>query len=344
MLPRRKLESDGTVSVDIRVGDCLEHLRAMPSESVQCIVTSPPYWGLRNYDHEGQIGAEDSVAEHVEILTSVFREAKRVLRSDGTFWLNYGDAYAGSGKGGNPVDSPHQKQATNKGSLSVIGQLPWRVAFALQDDGWWLRSDIIWSKPNPMPESVTDRPTRSHEYVFLLTKSAKYWYDADAIAEPAIYVGVAGQDANGFKNPLRFDGKMAASGKQGAMGRRHAGFNERWDEAQSRGEVSTTRNARTVWSIATEPFAESHFATFPTELAKRCILASCPTGGTVLDPFGGAGTTGLVAEAHGRNAILIELNPTYAAIASRRIKAGLGEVSGVEDDCAGLEPLPLFMA
>lgn len=327
------------MSVRIINADCREALRELPDESVHCVVTSPPYWGLRDYGNgDDGIGLEPSVGEHMAALTDTFREVRRVLRKDGVCWVNYGDAYAGSAApdaaarpgafsagGGDP--GGRNRNGTPRGHAlkpkDLIG-LPWRLAFALQDDGWWLRSDIIWAKPNPMPESVTDRPTRSHEYIFLLTKSARYWYDAEAIAEPAVYVGVAGQDANGFKNPLRFAGKMAASGKQGAMGRRHAGFNERWDAAESRGECSETRNARTVWEIATAPFPEAHFATFPPELAERCIKAGCPLGGTVLDPFGGAGTTGLVADRLGRDAILIELNPEYAAMAKRRIEGDAG--------------------
>jgi DNA modification methylase len=322
------------MSVRLIIGDCRAGLATLPDESVHCVVTSPPYWGLRDYGVGGQIGLEATVAQHITVLRDVFREVRRVLRKDGTCWVNYGDAYAGSAAadatpragafsagGGDP--GGRNRNGTSRGHAlkpkDLIG-LPWRLAFALQEDGWWLRSDIIWSKPNPMPESVTDRPTRAHEYVFLLTKAARYAYDADAIAEPAVYVGVAGQDANGFKNPLRFNGKLSASGKQGAMGRRHAGFNERWDSAEDRGECKDTRNARTVWEIATAPFSEAHFATFPPALAERCIKAGCPVGGTVLDPFGGAGTVGLVADRLQRDAILIELNPAYAEIAERRIR------------------------
>lgn len=346
------------MTVEIRVGDCLEHLRQMPDESVNCIVTSPPYYGLRDYGVCGQIGMEESVTEHMLILTDVFREAKRVLRSDGTLWVNYGDAYASSVNGRSAADTKaagdddrtfrdkplDTVKATGLKPKDLIG-LPWRLAFALQDDGWWLRSDIIWSKPNPMPESVRDRPSRAHEYIFLLTKGARYWYDADAIKTPAKWPdGPHTPDA--IKSPygqgFTKRAAEAKADKQRGHGRRHDGLNDRWDAMSKDGQQAMGANARSVWEIATAPFSEAHFATFPPELAKRCILAGCPAGGIVLDPFGGAGTTGLVAESLGRNAILIELNPKYAAIASRRIKSGLGAVTGVEDDSLGLETLPLF--
>ena len=363
------------MTVKILTGDCREVLKTLPNELVHCVVTSPPYWGLRDYGVAGQIGLEGTPEDYTDELVAIFSELRRVLRSDGTVWLNLGDSYAGSGKGGNP-DPGSSKQATNKGSQTVgvlygkIGEtarraavtnvtrkvflrpgsgradgvvdnrgqrnrdgvsapgipaknligIPWRVAFALQADGWYLRQDIIWSKPNPMPESVTDRCTKAHEYLFMLSKSASYYYDQDAIAEPAAYVGVTGQDANGFKNPLRFNGKLAEfNKKQDGHGRRHAGFNARWDGAEQRGECATKRNKRSVWEIATAPFAEAHFATFPPALIEPCILAGCPEGGMVLDPFGGAGTTGLVADRLKRNAILVELNPDYAKMAERRI-------------------------
>lgn len=287
------------MSARILIGDCREVLRTLPDESVHCVVTSPPYFGLRDYGMDGQLGQEPTPAEFVAVMVEVFREVRRVLRADGTLWLNLGDTFAKD--------------------KNLIG-VPWRVAFALQADGWCLRQDIIWAKPNPMPESVTDRCTKAHEYLFMLTKSERYHYDAEAIAEPAIYVGVTGQDANGFKNPKRFDGKIAASAKQDGHGRRHAGFNNRWDEAAERGECKTTRNKRSVWEVATAPFSEAHFATFPPALIEPCIKAGCPVGGTVMDPFGGAGTTGLVADRLQRSAILIELNPEYAAMAERRIR------------------------
>lgn len=259
---------------------------------------------------------------------AVFREVHRILKDDGTLWLNLGDSYAGSGRGSNP----YGKQGTNRGTSfdpqtsgatyglkakDLIG-IPWRVAFALQADGWWLRQDIILSKPNPMPESVTDRCTKAHEYIFMLSKSAKYFYDAKAIAEDAVYAGLTGQDASGFKDAKKFNGKH--SDKQRGHSRRHAGFNDRWDAMSKEEQGSGKRNKRSVWTVATRPFKEAHFATFPHDLIEPCILAGCREGGTVLDPFGGAGTTGLVADRLQRNAILCELNGDYSDIATKRIK------------------------
>jgi DNA modification methylase len=318
------------MGVSIIIGDCRKSLLTLPEKSVNCCVTSPPYFGLRDYGHGGQIGQEKTPSEFIAAIVSVFREVHRVLRDDGTLWLNLGDCFAGSGKGGNPGHSPHIKQKTNAGSLSVRGRvqetglaqkqlmgIPWRVAFALQDAGWYLRQDIVWHKPNPMPESVKDRCTRAHEYIFMLTKSEKYYYDANAIAEPAIYSGLTGQDASGFKDATKFNGKH--SDKQRGHSRRHAGFNARWDSMTKTEQCQGTRNKRSVWTVATKPFRGAHFATFPPELIIPCILAGCPKDGTVLDPFGGAGTTGLVASQLKRNAILCELNPAYAEMARERI-------------------------
>lgn len=311
--------------IRILVGDTRDRLKELPDESVHCVVTSPPYFGLRDYGMAGQIGLEQTPDAYVAELVGVFREVRRVLRDDGTLWLNLGDSYAGSGKGGNPDGG---KQATNKGSQSVgclygtektareaavtnvtrksfdgikakdlIG-IPWRVAFALQADGWYLRQDIIWSKPNPMPESVTDRCTKAHEYLFLLSKSARYYFDAAAIAEPV---------AREFWNESVGQEYMTA-----ADGRLDGG------KRKGNGPMDGTRNRRSVWTVATQPFKEAHFATFPPALIEPCIMAGCPIGGTVLDPFGGAGTTGLVADRLGRDAILIELNPEYAEMAKER--------------------------
>jgi DNA modification methylase len=211
------------------------------------------------------------------------------------------------------------------------------LAFALRADGWYLRQDIIWSKPNPMPESVRDRCTKAHEYLFMLSKSARYHYDAAAIAEPAIYAGLTGQDESGFKNPANFAGKHSKSDvrgeradKQRGHSRRHAGFNDRWDAMERAEQCSGTRNKRSVWEVATQPFSEAHFATYPPALIEPCILAGCPEGGTVLDPFGGAGTTGLVADRLQRDAILIELNPEYAEIARKRIAGEAGMFGSVK--------------
>ena len=288
----------------ILIGDCLEVLRGLPDGMAQTCVTSPPYYGLRDYGHAGQIGLEETPDAYVARLVDVFREVRRVLRDDGTLWLNLGDSYAAGGNGGG------NKNDTNKGSLTVARKvapagykpkdllgIPWMVAFALRADGWWLRQDIIWHKPNPMPESVTDRCTKAHEYVFLLTKSARYFYDAAAIAEEAER-GDAGS---------RFDqGKTAQRQPGQALG-------ARIDDGR--------RNARSVWPIATQPYSGAHFATMPPALAERCIKAGSKPGDMVLDPFGGAGTTGLVADRLGRSATLIELNPEYARLARERITA-----------------------
>ena len=297
----------------ILTGDCRATLRTLPDASVNCVVTSPPYWGLRSYttDGIGEIGLERTPEEYVAALVGVFAEAKRVLRDDGTVWLNIGDCYAGSGRG--QGDTPHGKQATNKGTRHVavpkmalpaknlIG-IPWRVAFALQADGWILRRDIIWEKPNPMTEAVTDRPTSAHEYIFLFSKKGNYWYDAKAIAERAVTAGKnqkAGQNsrANVTQTPH-------GSAPSKAPRREYE-----------------TRNIRSVWRIATANSREDHHAMFPDELARRCILAGCPKDGTVLDPFLGSGTVAIAAERLGRKWIGCELNPKSVAIAKRRIAA-----------------------
>jgi DNA modification methylase len=358
----------GVPNIRLLTGDCRAILPTLPAVSVHCVVTSPPYWGLRDYGVAGQIGLESSFADYIETMRGVFAEVRRVLRPDGTLWLNMGDCYATAPNGRSALNtkiSGHDNRTFRDKPFSTIGNglkpkdlcgIPWRVALALQADGWYLRSDIIWAKPNPMPESVTDRPTKAHEYLFLMAKSERYFYDAAAIAEP-------------------FAVDLAGNG-------------------------NTTRNRRTVWHIPTAPFPAAHFATFPPALIEPCISAGCPhkacatcaapwvriqervgpdgraivvaasdryardeTGkplmgdnmleygvrgsfnvgdkgtakrngvgfspscacnsgtvpGTVLDPFGGAGTTGLVADRLGRNAILIELSPAYAAMAKTRI-------------------------
>ena len=339
------------MTVRILKGDCREVLRSLPDESVHCCVTSPPYFGLRDYGVAGQIGLEQTPAAFVAEMVAVFSEVRRVLKDDGTLWLNLGDSYAGSGKGGNPGHSEHIKQKTNAGSLGVRDRVqdtpglkakdligaPWRVALALQADGWYLRQDIIWSKPNPMPESIKDRCTKAHEYVFLMSKSSRYYFDADAIAETSKYSGLTGQDASGFKDPKNYAGKhgqRARHGKQLTWTERKAmgegprrGFSQ--NGPSNIGANQESRNKRSVWEIPTAPFSEAHFATFPPALIEPCILAGCPKGGTVLDPFGGAGTTGMVADRLGRDAILIELNPEYAAMAERRIKSDAGMFAAV---------------
>jgi DNA modification methylase len=390
---------DGRVM--IHLGDVRERLAAMAPDSVDCVVTSPPYWGLRDYGVDGQIGLERTLGEHIEVMLEVFRLVRRVLKPSGTLWLNYGGCYATSPNGRSaaatkaagtddrtfrdkpfstigPINGPQARwsigaNAPSGGVLKPkdLCMVPNRLAIALQEDGWWVRSEIIWGKPNPMPESIRDRPATAHEKVFLLSKSDRYFYDAEAVRQ--------GRSSTGdYKTPDGWDtgpgghGSVHRQGRQkgesaaakrakqdetaaraeaagGSSGRRMAGFNERWDaqekvrasavascrhaghinhtgiEATPRGMGRNLRNYEpaplNVWPVAPQPFKEAHFATFPPELAERCILAGCPKDGLVLDPFGGAGTTGLVAARHGRRAVMIELNPDYAEIARRRIEA-----------------------
>lgn len=286
-------------------------LATLPDGSVDCCVTSPPYWGLRDYGMSGQIGLEKSPAEYVAKLVEVFREVRRVLRDEGTLWLVMGDSYATGHSGFRTASA---KQRSNSGTMMIprrpysdgickhkdLVGIPWRLAFALQAEGWWLRSDIIWAKPNPMPESVTDRPTKAHEYVFLLAKSKRYFYDAGAIAEKQVGpIGPPRRD-NG-----QTDGFIDLGMNSGRAGNCPDGM----------------RNARSVWTITPEPFPEAHFAVFPQALARRCVLAGSPVGGAVLDPFAGAMTTGVVAIKHGRRFIGIELNPEYVAMGRRRLEA-----------------------
>ncbi|HEX8838786.1 MAG TPA: site-specific DNA-methyltransferase [Candidatus Acidoferrum sp.] len=370
----------------IIVGDCRNVLRTLPADSVHCVVTSPPYWGLRDYGVSGQLGLEPTFTEFIDKMVEVFREVRRVLRPDGTLWLNLGDSYTSAGGGGEARmvelhgerDTDFRRGTVEQGRsgkrpFASVGLkpkdlcgIPWRVALALQADGWWLRQDIIWSKPNPMPESVTDRCTKAHEYLFLLSKSARYFYDAEAIKEISV-------------EPLR--AREAGNGES-AVDRKTRGFDNCMGNTGS-------RNRHSVWEIATSPFPEAHFATFPPALVEPCIKAGTSEKGccskcgapwerqvekikrgdwlkgktdevrfssgntrnqaggqkewdsyvpaktlgwsptctcqapvipcTVLDPFGGAGTTGLVADRLQRNAVLIELNPTYAAMAEQRI-------------------------
>jgi len=299
-------------------GDVLDMLKTLDSESVHCCVTSPPYWNLRNYNVDGQIGLEDTLDEYIEKIVSVFREVKRVLRNDGTLWLNLGDSYNGVGRKDYQTSSS-PKQISSKGAETHPGTnvaylkpkdligVPWLVAFALREDGWYLRSDIIWAKPNPMPESVTDRPTKSHEYMFLLTKSAKYYFDQEAIKEPVVREW---DERNGGN--LKVGGRRRVAD---AAEYRHGGGYPKCDG---------NRNIRTVWTIPTQPTPEAHFATFPEALIVPCIKAGCPEGGTVLDPFFGSGTTGIVAKKLQRKWIGIELNAEYIKIAEKRIEKECG--------------------
>ena len=288
-------------------GDCLDVLRGMDAESVNCCVTSPPYWGLRDYGVDGQFGIEATLKEHVKKMVAVFGEVRRVLRGDGTCWLNLGDSYASSTKGSGGIS---KKQGSNKGSYhngvrlenvlpakNLVG-VPWRVALALQEDGWILRQDIIWHKSNPMPESVTDRCTKSHEYMFLLTKSARYWWDAEVMKEKSV-------------GPLR---DRAKNNGESAVDTKTRGYNCVCG-------CTGHRNRRSVWTIAAAPYPSAHFATFPPKLVEPCILAGCPPGGLVLDPFTGSGTTGAVAITHGRRFAGIELNSKYIDLANERIAA-----------------------
>jgi len=384
-------------------GDALEILKTFPDEFVDCCITSPPYWGLRDYGVNGQFGLEKTPEEYVAKMVKVFREVKRILKKKGTLWLNLGDSYAGSGQGwGQRPETLTKLQGGNRGSLHCLNEplvgyhipglkpkdlvgIPWRVAFALQADGWYLRQDIIWAKPNPMPESVTDRCTKSHEYIFLLAKSPKYYFDNEAIKETAIHK----EDPRAGYGRLHYRGK-----REGQNGTGQENFVK----------IVETRNKRSVWTITTKPFKEAHFATFPEDLIKPMILAGCPefvckkcgkvreriidnservntrpglntgnmksgketdpnkvlhnsdlskyrqqiiyktlgytdcgcnagfTGGIVLDPFVGSGTTALVAKNLGRHFIGIELNPEYVKMANKRLNFEMLEFKETKDE------------
>jgi DNA modification methylase len=351
---------------DVIHGDSLEILRTLPDESVHCCVTSPPYWGLRDYgtatweggdpdcDHQydrtlngrastlvgttttqtkssvyrncpkcgarridAQLGLERTPDEYVANLVAVFREVRRVLRKDGTLWLNLGDSYTSGNRkerdpGQSKIHPAYEGKSFSDGlrpgnppglkPKDLVG-IPWRVAFALQADGWWLRQDIIWAKPNPMPESVTDRCTKAHEYIFLLTKSARYFYNARKIAEEAQWEG---------KTPAGWDTELGTHGTIHRTGR---------SKGKNNNARGMYRNKRSVWTIPTQPFPEAHYATFPEELPRLCILAGCPPDGIILDPFCGSGTTGLVAKKLGHPFIGIELNPTNVEMSYRRINS-----------------------
>ena len=369
------------MNIEILQGDCIESLKKLEDQSINTCITSPPYWGLRNYNDESkQLGMEDTPEEFVENLVNVFREVKRVLRDDGTVWLNLGDSYSSGGRttttnqslrGDKDYGVTRPKPSKGIKPKDLIG-IPWRVAFALQQDGWYLRQDIIWHKPNPMPESVKDRCTKAHEYIFLLSKNVKYYFDNEAIKEDAKY-------PNGPNSPH----KIKAVDNVYSANLQKIGANPK-------------RNKRSVWTITTKPFKGAHFATFPKDLIEPCVLAGCPekmccecgtpykrqmqkTGefqrrwsktiataegspyegqssmqniyedlglqkqcdcktnktkaGTVLDPFGGSGTTGIVAAQHNRNAVLLELNQEYIDLAKERINNELGMFGqGVQND------------
>ena len=314
-----KLESliESTMNINTCfLGDVRDGLRAMSAAGItaQCCITSPPYWALRDYGVAGQIGSEKTPEEFIETMVEVFDLVFEVLADDGVLWLNLGDSYD-----------------NNKGMHGI----PWQVALALKNRDWILRQDIIWSKPNPMPESIRDRCTKSHEYIFMMTKNPRYYYDADAIKEPAIYFdddrkGRAKDDhksapdakRNGirpvYKDARSYDGKN--SGKQRGHGRRHAGFNDRWDAMDKTEQCSAMRNKRSVWTVATQPYSEAHFATFPEKLIAPMILASSRPNDIVLDPFMGSGTVAHVAQRFGRQWTGCELNPEYIALQANRTR------------------------
>lgn len=329
----------------IITGDALTVLRTLPDQSVQCCVTSPPYWGLRDYGVDGQIGMEPTVEEHIVTLTAVFREVRRVLRDDGTLWVNYGDSYSAN-RGYQVLDSMFRDVGNAQGRSALLCGLPpknllglpWRLAFALQVDGWYLRSDIIWHKPNPMPESVRDRPTRAHEYIFLLSKSERYYYNHEAVREPAAAFTDHDATGPGYAAPgqtphrgtrprlqsaqaLSFARPVKEPERPGQMYSQHRPNRNPCPSNSNEPNPIYTRNRRDVWTVATRGFSGAHFATFPPELIRPCILAGCPAGGVVLDPFFGAGTIGVVCVEEGRRYLGVELNPDYVVMAQQRIEA-----------------------
>ena len=340
----------------IEFGDCRETMRRWAAQDVkaQTCVTSPPYYGLRDYGHDGQIGLEETPEAYITAMVEVFRCAWDVLADDGTLWLNIGDSYAAQrggthmpaqtvagGVGGKGDDKAFrgmgdEKRGAAHRNASAIGLkhkdligIPWMLAFALRADGWYLRQDIIWHKPNPMPESVTDRCTKCHEYIFLLSKSQSYYYNADAIAEPAKYWGERDRTNGKYHNEgtglsphrgltgVKSDSR-AGKGRIAYEGKRTEGNTSGGQESFV--SISETRNRRSVWTVTTKPYAGAHFATFPPDLIEPCILAGAPAGGIVLDPFMGSGTTAAVAIKHGRGYLGCELNPAYAELQQERIR------------------------
>jgi DNA modification methylase len=372
------------MTVTILVGDVRDHLRALPADSFDCVVTSPPYWGLRDYGVEGQIGLEPTLGEHLAVMVEVFREVRRVLKPTGTLWINYGDCYATTPNGRSAADTKaagkddrtfRDKPFSTVGAIQArsnggegqhhdrrggvlkpkdLCMIPNRLAIALQEDGWWVRSEIVWGKTNPMPDSVKDRPGTSHEKIFLLSKSARYWYDTEAVRfdlqpKTLTVYGTVRDDVEDDGSGKVLKANMARTmpvrkprqAPAGRMGPRHEGhINHTGINETPRGEGRGLRNYEPaplpVWEIATRPFAEAHFATFPPELVERCLKAGCPKGGSVLDPFGGAGTTALVADQMQLDATIIELNPNYVHIAAKRIEADRGPMQNAVD------PLQLF--
>lgn len=414
------------MTVKLYIGDVLDVLPILSAESIDCVVTSPPYWGLRDYGVAGQIGLESTLGEHLDKMVEVFAAVHRILKPTGTLWINYGDCYAASPNGrsaaatkaaggddrtfrdkpfstvgpiyvqekengdrrGNSPCKQHRNKGSNHNGRIVAGgylkpkdlcMVPNRMAIALQEWGWWVRSEIIWGKPNPMPESVTDRPATAHEKIFLFSKSAKYYYNADGVRQKAAQASIdrwsqdvdvqagsaranGGQKTNGpmkaVGGPKKNRGAMKVSMNAGATvqrkkiprrtppgSRAHTGLSafeaENHREYESRNLRNYEPPPMQVWRMATVPFKSAHFATYPPELVERCLVAGCPPGGTVLDIFGGAGTTGLVADRHGRDCVLIEINPEYGHIARDRLRTGLVRVDS-DLPPRGLQPGPLF--
>jgi DNA modification methylase len=332
-------------------GDCLETLRQMPDRLVQTCVTSPPYFGLRDYGHAGQIGLEPTPDEFVAKLVTVFREVRRVLRDDGTLWVNIGDSYCSTAPGTRNAPQTKGSVATPEAWANArpktpdgmkpkdLMGIPWMLAFALRADGWYLRQEIIWHKPNPMPESVTDRCTKSHEQIFLLAKSASYYCDMGAIKEPAVadhapgnhsHKGTTAYEQEEGEHHRTKAGLVAYAQRQ--RSKRNSFARTAKDSAGEHGQkpqfredrepvaYEDTRNKRSVWTVSTKPYKGAHFATFPTDLIEPCVLAGAPAGGVVLDPFFGSGTTGQVAQALGRQFVGIELNPAYKALQDERLR------------------------
>ena len=331
----------------IAVSDCLTYLRQLPDECVNCCVTSPPYYGLRDYGMDGQIGLEETPDAYIGRLVEVFRETQRILKSTGTLWINIGDSYAGSGKGAwknkmtqkevyvpDPGDAVSRMPKVWAGvkPKDLIG-IPWMLAFALRADGWYWRADIVWHKPNPMPESVTDRPTKAHEYILLFAKSPRYYFNAEAIKQPAQPSTIArvAQDIEyqaGSARSLKTNGRMKAV----IGGRKRQKQNDSLDPSNPmfrnnsyrEYEYTTLVNKRSVWEVPTMPFKEAHFAVYPEKLIVDCIKAGCPNDGLVLDPFMGGGTTAVVSRKLNRHFIGCELNPEYVKIAEKRLKNEIG--------------------
>jgi len=321
-------------------GDCKEILKTLESNSINCCVTSPPYYGLRDYGVEGQIGLENTPQEYIDKLVMVFREVKRVLRDDGTLWVNIADTYCSTAPGtkGDSHFIKECKQATRDARKKYRVQtpkkmkpkdlmgIPWMLAFALRDDGWYLRQDIIWHKPNPMPESVKDRCTKAHEYIFLLSKSRRYYFDHEAIKEPCVGFNndpPAGSLGTFKPNTRRRKGNNKTFRGGGAYTNNQS-FNNHTDAQNTsvgnKPNETGLKNKRSVWTVGTRGYKGAHFATFPPDLIKPCILAGCPENGTVLDPFSGSGTTGEVAEQSKRKYVGIELNPQYCELQEDRLQ------------------------